>query len=102
MPDRKADAETKLADAKDAPAAAGDAALAVPKVAIRITVRPFGNVFVDGKALGPSPPAIEVELAPGYHLFEARNADVSPPSVSKVIDVNGTGPRDVQLAFPPS
>lgn len=45
---------------------------------LAFTVLPWGEVFIDGKSLGASPPLKEVALAAGRHQLEIRNADLPP------------------------
>jgi serine/threonine protein kinase len=78
-----------------ASAPAGDGA----KVLVRIHVRPFGYVYIDGTLVGPSPPVQQVPLAPGRHRIEARNPAAQPPVVARDLDVAGTAAQDVQLRF---
>ncbi len=66
---------------------------------MRVRVRPFGYVYVDGTLVGASPPVQSIEVGPGKHRIEARNPEARPPIVSTEIDVTGTQPRDVQLRF---
>ena len=42
------------------------------------TVLPWGEVFLDGKSLGVSPPLKKIKLTPGMHRIEIRNATFSP------------------------
>jgi class 3 adenylate cyclase len=61
--------------AKDRPAAKEkDAVPAGPPGTLQISVLPWGEVFVDGKKLGVSPPLHSVPLSPGKHQVELRNA----------------------------
>jgi non-specific serine/threonine protein kinase len=69
------------------------------KAVVRVRVRPFGYVYVDGVLIGASPPVQSVEVGPGKHRIEARNPEARPPTVSTEVDVTGTQPRDVQLRF---
>jgi class 3 adenylate cyclase len=41
---------------------------------IHLAVAPWGEVFVDGRSRGVSPPLRSVEVAPGAHTVEIRNA----------------------------
>jgi non-specific serine/threonine protein kinase len=66
---------------------------------VRVRVRPFGYVYVDGALIGPSPPVREVPLAPGRHRIEARNADARPPTVATDVSLDGGAARDVELRF---
>jgi hypothetical protein len=74
-------------------------ATAPQKGIVRIRVRPFGYVYVDGELVGASPPMREVPLAFGKHRIEARNSEVRPGVVSTEVDVADGEPRDVQLRF---
>lgn len=75
--DKAPRAETAAA-AKHAPAAE-PARPAEPRAAlkpalIQLAVSPWGEVFVDGKNRGVSPPLRSVEVSPGKHTIEIRNA----------------------------
>jgi hypothetical protein len=50
---------------------------AVPAV-VSFAIAPWGEVHVDGKMLGVSPPLQNVELAPGRHRVELRNTASQP------------------------
>jgi len=82
------------ADALRPPAAAG-----AQKGVVRIRVRPFGYVYVDGELVGASPPMRELPLAYGKHRIEARNSEVRPGVVSTEVDVVDAEPREIQLRF---
>jgi class 3 adenylate cyclase len=45
-----------------------------PPGTLQISVLPWGEVFIDGKKLGVSPPLRSVPIAPGKHQVELRNA----------------------------
>ena len=45
---------------------------------IALAISPWGEVFVDGKPIGVSPPLNEIELLPGSRLIEIRNGDFPP------------------------
>ena len=45
---------------------------------VSFAIAPWGEVYVDGKMLGVSPPLQEVELAPGRHRVELRNSASQP------------------------
>jgi serine/threonine protein kinase len=55
-----------------------------PKIAaparanLNFTVIPWGEVFIDGKSMGASPPRKEIKLSPGQHRIEIRNTTFSP------------------------
>ena len=50
---------------------------------IKVTVLPWGEVFVDGRSRGISPPPKTIEVAPGKHVVEFRNSDL-PRHVERV------------------
>jgi class 3 adenylate cyclase len=54
------------------PPPAAAAAPAAPGV-IQLAVLPWGEVFVDGRSRGVSPPLRTIELPPGSHIVEVRN-----------------------------
>jgi class 3 adenylate cyclase len=76
-----------LAAPDSAPAAAADdpaaVALADPAV-LSLAIAPWGQIFVDGRSRGVSPPLQEVELAPGRHRIEVRNS----AAPTHVVNVN--------------
>jgi serine/threonine-protein kinase len=43
-----------------------------------LAVSPWGEVYVDGKLRGTTPPLAEVELPPGRHRIEIRNSAQLP------------------------
>ena len=57
----------------------GQPSIAVPtKATLGFTVLPWGEIFIDGKSQGASPPLREIRLAPGKHQIEIKNADFPP------------------------
>jgi serine/threonine-protein kinase len=66
-----------------APVAApvASAKTAVPR--LELAVAPWGEVFVDGKSRGVSPPLRMLEISPGSHTIEIRNSTF-PSHVQKV------------------
>lgn len=70
------------AQAPEAAAATTDEApkpkpLAVP-VTVRLDIRPWGEVWINGIARGISPPVKELRLIPGKYQVVLRNADLPP------------------------
>ena len=53
-------------------------AIAAPPALVTFAVAPWGEVYVDGKMVGVSPPLQELELAPGRHRVELRNSGAQP------------------------
>jgi hypothetical protein len=49
---------------------------------LTLAIAPWGQVFVDGKARGVSPPVQELELTPGRHRIEVRNSASQPHAVT--------------------
>ncbi len=80
--------EKKLQQARaDRPAAAqaggpGEAAQAPGRVVV--AVAPWGEVFVDGRSRGVSPPVQVIDLPAGAHTIEIRNGDF-PAHVERVV-----------------
>jgi class 3 adenylate cyclase len=66
-------------------AAAPQSAPAAPAAPSRIelAVNPWGEVFVDGRSRGVSPPLRTLEISPGSHTIEIRNSTF-PAHVEKV------------------
>ncbi len=44
-------------------------------VVVNLVVLPWGEVYLDGKMQGVSPPLFELQVAPGKHEIEIRNAN---------------------------
>lgn len=45
---------------------------------IRLAVAPWGEVHIDGKLAGITPPLTEIRLPPGKHSIEIRNGSFRP------------------------
>lgn len=75
--------------APDAPAGTptrgGEPRATAQPALLHLAVSPWGEVFVDGKSRGVSPPLRSVELTPGKHTIEIRNA--SFPIYLRRVDV---------------
>ena len=52
---------------------------------IRLAIAPWGEVYVDGKKAGVSPPLTELRLPAGKHSIEIRNG--SFPSRRQSVDL---------------
>jgi serine/threonine-protein kinase len=53
-------------------------AAAKPLARLALAVTPWGEVYVDGRKKGVSPPLKEILLAPGRHTIEIRNTTFRP------------------------
>src|SRR5574341_484340 len=56
---------------------------------LNLAISPWGEVHIDGKLRGISPPLRNVELAPGRHRIEIRNAGF-PPHI-EIVDAKAGG-----------
>ena len=61
-----------------APAPSPAKAPAGPTALVMLAISPWGEVLVDGKPMGVSPPMTELELAPGSYRIEIRNGSFKP------------------------
>jgi class 3 adenylate cyclase len=65
----------KAADAEpSAPAAEPTAAADSDPALLSLAIAPWGQIYVDGRSRGVSPPLQELELPPGRHRIEVRNS----------------------------
>ena len=67
-----------LAMEEDAPAAAKPAPVAKAEATLNFAVRPWGDIYVDGKKMGASPPLNELQVTAGTHRIEIRNQNFAP------------------------
>ena len=54
-----------------------------------MAVSPWGEVYVDGRKKGISPPLAEIKLAPGKHVVEIRNTAFQPYVKTVELAANG-------------
>jgi len=59
-----------------------------PDATIQFAITPWGEVFVDGKSLGASPPLTSLAIAHGKHVIEVINTAFPPFSQTIEIDSN--------------
>ena len=64
---------------------------------VSLDIRPWGEVFVDGKAAGVSPPLNRIELPTGHHHIEVRHA--AAPAWRTEIDVQGGAANKIEHQF---
>jgi eukaryotic-like serine/threonine-protein kinase len=72
------------------PVASPPPAIAKPMARVALAVTPWGEVYVDGRKSGVSPPLTELKLAPGKHTIEIRNTTFAPYSQSVSLEANAT------------
>ncbi len=65
-------------------------ASAIPSGVLRIAVSPWGQVEVDGRQAGTSPPLTELSLPEGLHQIVIRNSDLPPYSTSVSVTAGQT------------
>jgi class 3 adenylate cyclase len=98
---RAARREALAAKTTRAPAATTKTETAPATVAaggvVRLAILPWGEVFVDGKRRGVSPPLRTVELSAGPHLIEVRNGSFTP--LLQRVDVKAGTPVQVSHRF---
>jgi hypothetical protein len=57
---------------------------------VRITIAPWGEVEVDGKKMGVSPPLTSLTLQPGEHTIVLRNSDFAARTVRLKVQAGKT------------
>lgn len=83
QPPRESARERRARETREREARAAAATPAVVALGtVRIAVSPWGNVEVDGTAVGTTPPLNELTLPEGRHQITVRNADFPPYSTS--------------------
>jgi hypothetical protein len=62
-------------------------------VVVRLAISPWGEVWVDGKSAGVTPPLSQLSLPPGRHTITIRNGDAAPLRQTVVLQAG----RPVQI-----
>jgi len=75
------------------PAAVAEAAPASAPAMVNFAVSPWGEVYVDGKMQGVSPPLQDLEVSPGRHRIEIRNSASQP----HVVTVNAKSGERIRI-----
>ena len=76
---KTAQAEQDKIDTAKAEAAKAEAAkLAALQGVVNFSIQPWGNVFINGKSIGASPPMKQTRLAPGKYKIEIKNTTFTP------------------------
>jgi outer membrane biosynthesis protein TonB len=88
----KAKTEPKARTGPKASAASGTGS-------ILVTVRPWGEVYVDGQHRGDAPPLYEVRLGAGRHRVEIRHPDFAPHV--RTVDVANGARVEIRHVFLP-
>lgn len=76
--------EAQRKQAAPAPAASspapspGGAPAATLSARLEFAIAPWGEIYVDGKLAGVSPPLQKLDVTPGTHTIEVRNSDLPP------------------------
>jgi hypothetical protein len=73
-------------------------AVAVRRVPVAFRIRPWGEILIDGRPTGVSPPMAQGELSEGYHVVEVRHGDL--PAWTTRIEVRAGAPVVVEHDFP--
>lgn len=60
-------------------------------------VLPWGEIFIDGKNHGASPPLREIKLSPGKHQIEIKNTDF--PSYRQTVELEAGASNKIQHKF---
>lgn len=77
--------------AATAPAPVGATAAATAAAAtgtVELAISPWGEVEVDGRSVGTTPPLTRLSLSEGRHTITLRNADFPPKTVTVVVDAD--------------
>jgi len=64
---------------------------------VQLNILPWGEVFVNGKSRGVSPPLRSVELPPGTHTIEVRNSTF--PALTQRVEVRSGEPVRIRHRF---
>lgn len=57
----------------------------VARANVFLKIKPWGEVYVDGKMVGVSPPLTKLQVAPGEHVIEVRNTTF--PVNTRVVNI---------------
>ena len=62
-----------------------------------LVVLPWGEIYLDGRIQGISPPLIELQVAPGRHEIEIRNSNF--PVYKQIVNVKSGGKLEIKHTF---
>jgi len=84
--------------ADEEPLAEAETVASAPAAAtLSLAISPWGEVHIDGRLRGVSPPLRDIELTPGRHRVEIRNANF-PPHV-EIVDAKAGGRIRIRHKF---
>jgi class 3 adenylate cyclase len=83
--------------AESKPAMAPATVASAPPGTLQLSILPWGEVFVDGKSRGVSPPLRSLELSAGTHMVEVRNTFF--PVLSQRVEVRAGEPVRIRHRF---
>jgi serine/threonine-protein kinase len=66
---------------------------------VQLAVSPWGQIEVDGRAMGTSPPLTRLTLSTGPHTITVRNTDFPPYTAT--LTVSGDDPVTLRHRFGP-
>jgi len=64
---------------------------------VNIAVAPWGEIVLDGRMIGVSPPLAELQVAPGKHEIEIRNTTFPP--YTRIIQIKANEKMKIQHKF---
>lgn len=82
---RRSPSPSPPAEAKTPPPEGSSAAPAEPGAFVGLAIAPWGEVYLDGKKQGVSPPLRVIQVSPGKHTVEIRNSAFPP--YAETIDI---------------
>jgi hypothetical protein len=99
------EASAEKTEAPAAPQAAGakpgskksGAAEGVPPGTVHLSIAPWGEIYVNGKSRGVSPPIKSLKLPPGKYKIEIRNSAFPPRT--EVVEVKSRGNLTIKQVF---
>src|SRR4030095_15442425 len=79
------------------PAPSRATAVATPMARVGLAVTPWGEIYVDGKRKGVTPPLTEIRIEAGKHNIEIRNTTF--PSYAQSVDLAANGSLKIRHKF---
>jgi len=71
---------------------------AKPSGRVAFAIAPWGEIWVDGRKRGLSPPLQELRVTPGKHVVEIRNSTFEP--YRQTVEVAADGVARIKHKFP--